>query len=416
MRDGRESGFWKSVVVVIATLGLIGTAVAQQGQRAKRDARQANREGAGAPLKKPRPDAADPLAVGAGQMSKKATSGGFHYTFHFQSYDGAPLAASFYPAKLGSSAPVVMLVHEPGRSRKDFEDSVLDLKGQGLAEHLQGLGFAVFSFDLRGQGQNPRRSISGADRTLFIEDLQAAYFFLVDRHNRGDLNLTKLGVVALGSSSNMVAAWASQPGAAVTTDGRISDVSALVMVSPKPDGFGSILGHVVTTLTPRIPLFLQAGERDNPSKDAVQSVRARVERARLNKVEIYPSSLQGYKLLRLEPKAALAIVKFLEGTLKNRAVEWEPRYNLTPVSYGGIHVVANAKAPAATKAAIPAKAAVNPLPVPAKAAPPPAKAAPDPMPAPAAKDAPAAKAAPPDPKPALPKDAPPNPKPAAPGT
>ncbi len=395
MRIVREFWVWKAVIVVAVSLGLIGTALAQ-AQRTKREPRKANREAAGAPLKKPRPDAADPLAVGLGQMTKKATAGGFHYTFHLKSYDGAPLAASYYPAKSGPSAPVVMLVHEAGRSRKDFEDAVLDLKGQGLAEHLQGLGFAVLSYDLRGQGQNPRRPMSSGDRTLFIGDLQAAYFFLVDRHNRGDLNLTKLGIVALGSSANMVAAWAIQPGAAVTTEGRMSDVNALVMVSPKPDGFGYILGHLVNTLTPRIPLLLQAGERDVPSKDAIQSVRARVERARLNKIELYPSSLQGYKLLRLEPKAALGIVRFLDGTLKNRAVEWEPRYNLTPISYSGIHVVANTKT---------SSAAAKSKDVPAKAEPAPAKAAPAP-----------AKAAPPDPKPAPAKEAaPPAPKPAAPG-
>ena len=50
-----------------------------------------------------------------------------------------------------------MLIHESGRSRKDFEEPVLELKGQGLAEHLQGLDYAVLSLDLRGQGQNPRR-------------------------------------------------------------------------------------------------------------------------------------------------------------------------------------------------------------------------------------------------------------------
>ena len=69
------------------------------------------------------------------------------------------------------------------------------------------------------------------------EDLQAAYYFLVDRHNRGDLNLAKLGVVALGDGANLAAAWAYQPGAAITTDGRPSDLSALAMISPKVTTF-----------------------------------------------------------------------------------------------------------------------------------------------------------------------------------
>ena len=243
-----------------------------------------------------------------------------------------------------------MLVHEMGRSRKDFEDAVQELKGQGLAEHLQGLGYAVFSMDLRWQGQNPRRALTADERPKLLEDLQAGYFFLVDRHNRGDLNLAKLGVIALGDGANLVAAWAFQPGAAVTIEGHPSDVSALALISPNPEGFGHTLGHVVTSLAPRVPLLLVVGERDNPSKDAVQSVRQLVERSRLNKVELFPSSLHGYKLLRLEPKVTSSLFHFLEIALKNRPVEWEPQYNLTPVTFGDAQMVHNAKRPDAPKA------------------------------------------------------------------
>ncbi len=264
-------------------------------------ARARIRDQGGVPLKKARPEAGDPLARAAG-MPARPVPGSFHYTFRIRSFDGAPLATSYYPSKLGSSAPAVMLVHEMGRSRKDFEDAVLELKGQGLAEHLQGLGYAVLSMDLRGQGQNPRRALTASERPQLVEDLQAGYFFLVDRHNRGDLNLAKLGVIALGDSANLVGAWAIQPGAAVTTEGRPSDLNALVLVSPMPEGFGYVLGHVVASLAPRVPLLILAGERDNASKDAAQSVRHLVERQRLNKVELFPSAFHGYKLLRLEPK------------------------------------------------------------------------------------------------------------------
>jgi len=236
-----------------------------------------------------------------------------------------------------------MLVHEMGRSRKDFEDPVLELKGQGLAEYLEELGYAVLTLDLRWQGQNPRRALSADERPRLMEDLQAGYFFLVDRHNRGDLNLAKLGVIALGDGANLVAAWAFQPGAAVTIEGRPNDLNALVLISPKPEGFGYVLGHVMAPLASRIPLFLLAGERDNPSKDAVKSVRLTVERARLNKVELFPSSLHGYKLLRLEPKVTSALVRFLDTTLKNRPAEWEPQYNLTPVTCGDPQLVQNLK-------------------------------------------------------------------------
>ncbi len=300
--------FW-TLVVVLAMLGLV-LVQAEAQQRPPRRVRGQVRDQGGVPLKKARPDAADPLAKAGGAAGGLAP-GTYHFNFRLHSFDGTPLAASYYRSKTGSSAPVVLLVHESGRSRKDFEDPVLELKGQGLAEHLQGLNYAVLSLDLRGQGQNPRRSLARDERLRVVEDLAAA--------------------------------WAFQPGAAITTEGRPSDLSALVLISPMPEGSGYVLGHVLASLAPRIPLLLQAGERDNASKDAVQSVRKNVERARLNKVELYPSSLHGYKLLRLEPKVTASLLRFLETTLRGRAVDWEPQYNLMPVTFSEIQTVRNAR-------------------------------------------------------------------------
>jgi Serine aminopeptidase, S33 len=327
---------WITLAVVLA---LAGIAVAQAQRQGRANRGQVRNQG-GVPLKQARPEAGDPFAKVPGLPARPAP-GTFHYTLRLRSFDGTPLAATYYPSKLGSSAPVVMLVHEIGRSRKDFEDAVLELKGQGFTEHLQELGYAVFSIDLRGQGQNPRGQRH--DTEQLIEDLQAGYFFLVDRHNRGDLNLAKLGVIALGDGANLVATWAFQPGAGVTTEGRPSDLSALVLISPKPDGFGYVLGHVLASLAPRVPLLLLAGDRDIPSKDVVQSVQQLVQRTRLNKVELFPSSLHGYKLLRLEPKLTSAIFSFLDTTLKNRPIEWAPEYNLTPVTFSDPQMVLNSK-------------------------------------------------------------------------
>ncbi len=331
---------WPALLLVLATTNV---ATGQgQGQRPKRPARAAGRDQGGVPLQKVRPEAGDALAKAAG--AAQVAGGGFHYTFRLRGFDGAPLVASYYPSKLGSSAAVVMLIHESGRSRKDFEDAVHDLKGQGLAEHLQGLGYAVFSMDLRGQGQNVRRTLAYNERPRGMEDLQAGYFFLVDRHNRGDFNLAKLGVIALGDSSNLVVAWAYQPGAAVTIEGRPSDLSAMVLISPKAEGSGFLLSHVLAAIAPRVPLLLLAGDRDNPSRDAVKSVRQLIERVRLNKVELFPSSpLSGYKLLRLEPKVTSTIFHFLDTALRGRALEWEPRLNLTPVTYSDIQTVTHGR-------------------------------------------------------------------------
>jgi hypothetical protein len=323
------------VITLMSISGVLGQVQQQLGQDQLRNQR-------GAPFKKTRPNAGDPLAKTAGTIQRPVT-GLTYYTFRLRSFDGTPLAASYYPSRLGNSAAVVMLVHEIGRSRKDFEDPIQDLKGQGLAEYLQGQGYAVLSIDLRWQGQNPRRALTAAERPKLIEDLQAGYFFLVDRHNRGDLNLAKLGVIALSDGANLAIAWAVQPGAAITIQGKSSDLSALALISPNPDGFGYMLGHGITILATRVPLLLVAGERDIPSNDAVHSVRQTVQRVRLNKIELFPSSLHGYKLLRLEPKIIPAIIHFLDSTVKNRPVEWEPQYNLTPVTVGDFQFVQKEK-------------------------------------------------------------------------
>lgn len=363
MRDRRGAWAAKSFGALALALGLVGLMAAQAQQPLRRQ-RGVVRDQGGQPLpkEKAKPNAADPLGKGA-PAAGPLVPGTYHFNFRLHAFDGAPLAASYYRSKLNMTAPVVMLIHESGRSRKDFEDPVLELKGRGLAEHLQSLDYAVLSLDLRGQGQNPRRALARGERPRIIEDLQAAYFFLVDRHNRGELNLSKLGVIGLGDGGNLAAAWASQPGAAVTTEGHPSDLSGMVLISPRPEGTGYMLRSLMPSLATRVPMLLMAGERDNASKDAIQGVRPLVERGRLNRIEMYPSSLQGYKLLRLEPKITSALGHFLENTLKNRAVAWEPQYNLLPVTVTEIQAVrhirpedaaarpaAEAKAPAEARA------------------------------------------------------------------
>ena len=101
----------------------------------------------------------------------------------------------------------------------------------------------------------------------------------------------------------------------------------------------------------------------------MESVRKLVERGRLNKVELFPLSLHGYKLMRLEPKVVPAILRFLEPAIKLRPVDWEPRYNLIPVAVSEIQTVRHtqvAEKPAAKKNQ--AKAAEAPKPKPAEPA------------------------------------------------
>ena len=97
-----------------------------------------------------------------------------------------------------------------------------------------------------------------------------------------------------------------------------------------PEGSGHLLRHVMPSLATRIPMLLVAGERDIASKDAVQAVRPLVERGRLNKIELYPSPLHGYKLLRLEPKVTSTLFQFLDTTLKTAPSPGSPSTTSSP--------------------------------------------------------------------------------------
>lgn len=348
---------WAGLVSAAVALATVGLAVAPTAQaqnpaakskgagKAGRGAK--NQRPPGAAQKKAPPNAADPLGVRPkdreADKGKAEPGASFHYRLKIHAFDDAELAASYYPGKPDTATPVVLLVHERDRSSKDFEDAITELKGKSLAERLQSLGYAVLTFDLRGYGANTRKAMSDREWRDMVDDLQAVYCFLLDRHNRGELNLARLGVVALGEGANLVAAWAYMPGGGVSHEGRVTDLAGLVLVSPMPSGEGYAFPTLMNSLATRIPVQLMAGERDAVSHDVVKRVRANVEKTRQNRVELFPSALHGYKLLRLEPKATTSIERFLEATVKLKAIDWEPRYNLSPVTYTDIQVVRHTK-------------------------------------------------------------------------
>jgi alpha-beta hydrolase superfamily lysophospholipase len=351
---GRAGSAW---IVAAMTAAVVALAVAPTSalwaqnppNRPKAAGKGPNGKGPRLPAARKAPNAADPLAPRAAEK-EKAETGSFHYRLKLHTADDVVLAATYYPGKPDTSTPVILLVHEKDRSYKDFEDPIAELKGEGLALHLQGLGYAVLSFDLRGHGVNARRPLGQRDWNEMPADLQAAYLFLLDRHNRGELNISRLGVIGLGEGANVAALWAYAPGGAVSHEGRVTDLAGLVLISPLATFEGAPFTALMNALAPRIPVSLMAGERDAPSHDAVKRVRANVERTRQNRVELFPSSLHGYKLLRFEPKATVGLLRFLESNIKLKVAEWEPRYNLSPITYNDIEVIRHVKPTDAEKA------------------------------------------------------------------
>ena len=205
----------------------------------------------------------------------------------------------------------------------------------------------MLALDYRGHGASiPRRTLSRSDWPGVVNDLQAAYYCLVDRHNRGELNLAKLGVVASGEGANLAATWAAQ-GGGVSSEGRASDLGAMVLVSPMVVGQdqGLPARSGISALAARVPLDLMAGERDAASSalvdDGPASVKAIVKRHRANKVETFPSALHGYKLLQFEPGLIASVMQFLDGSIKSKGDDWDGRYLFNPVAYTDVKLVKN---------------------------------------------------------------------------
>ncbi|MDX2038187.1 MAG: alpha/beta hydrolase [Isosphaeraceae bacterium] len=300
------------------------------------------------------PDAIARAVPDDAQAKSAVEDGNYHYRFKLLATDGTTtLAASYYPSRLGTGAGVILLLHEKDRSRKDFEEVIPELEGKGLAESLQKQGYAVLAVDLRGQGENPRRATTARDWKLMPYDLQAAYLFLLDRHNRGELNLSRLGVLGVGEGANLAVAWAATPGAATTTDGGKSDIAALLLLSPVIDANaqGLVAEKAISALAAKMPIQILSGERDNISAPLVKAVEAAVKRYRSNQVTLYPSSLHGYRLLKLEPELTRAVSRFLDETVKLRASTWEPRYNLAPTTYNDVKTIPNPSSKSAAGAA-----------------------------------------------------------------
>ncbi len=292
----------------------------------------------------------DPLLAASANLPRTP----FHFRIRARSSEmrgGATF--SYYPSRLGTKTSPIIMIHERSQSPIDFETPIKDLNETGLAQSMQKAGYAVLVVDLRGSDFEFRQPIGAIERepTSALSDLQIAYLFLLDRHNRAELNLSNLGVLALGDGCNLAVAWASARGAAVSSADRGSDIASMALISPRPDLFGSRIQIALASLAARIPLFLAAGERDAPSAQVVRDTRNLLARIPQSKTEIFPTSLQAYKLMRLWPKVASATTKFFDSTTKFRGVDWEPRYNLSPLDYQSVEATPNI--PPKTPAAFP---------------------------------------------------------------
>lgn len=335
--------------------------------------------------------------------------------------DGSFLSLNYYPALPGENPPVILLVHEKDRSSRDFADKIEEFKDpNGLAAELQGDGFAVVTLDVAGLSDPRKRNANltkdepapkarpadnqatGNSVEQAVRDLRLTYQFLVDRHNRLEFNLGKLTILNIGEGANASLEWlreATQPTPAMPHRGNIrhdprqkhiggqiasggmnsatdrpSDVSAIILISPVESWQSVKTAPTLKSLLDGSPINVLAigGSTDKASADTLKALKPIVERreSRLSKVETMETGLHGARFLRFEPGLVPKINRFLEQTVEYQKTEWEPRYNLTPISYKLLEAVSKTAAQAESRTAGVEKSAEKSKDTPKPAAPP----------------------------------------------
>lgn len=182
-------------------------------------------------------------------------------------FDGLPMKATYYKSADGKEAAVVLLLHMKGESRLVWSAPLPNVTPpKSFAEQLQSKGFAVLSVDLRKHGQTKpgadaddpkkaapadkdkaKKAVGGSDLkpvdySSMVRDMDGIKRFIYEEHQKGNLNMRKMAIVAPGMSAAIgitfaAGDWQKAPwDDAATVAGRTprgQDVQAMVFLSPE---------------------------------------------------------------------------------------------------------------------------------------------------------------------------------------
>ncbi|QGJ69756.1 Alpha/beta fold hydrolase [Planctomycetales bacterium 10988] len=257
--------------------------------------------------------------------------------------DGVLLRATYYaPAKPSKNVVPLILVHQLGGSKSDFEQ---------LAVVLQRAGHSAVAVDLRGHGGstqavNGNATLDWKDfRTansftrMIQNDLEAVKAFLMKKNNEGVINIEKLGIIAAGEGCSVALNWAAQDWSwpVLLTKKQGQDVKALMLLSPPWTVKGLTVVNALRhpALQQKLALLILVGNRNSSSEVSdARKIHNLVDRYRGNsrrgdvgnpaEFYDYPTSLQGTNLLFQKLKddegrpLEIAILHFIRTNLEDK--------------------------------------------------------------------------------------------------
>lgn len=211
--------------------------------------------------------------------------------------DGLVLKGTYFPPK-HNNAPVVILMHMLSRNRGDWSE---------LVPQLRESGYAVLAYDARGHGdsvvQNGTRKsfhrFSPADYQDMINDVQAAYNYLIDRE---EVDNKRIGLVGASIGANLALNFAA----------RRSDIATLILISPGLDYRGIKTEEAITDYGARPVLFVTA-KKDSSSAQAVMMLNMKATGKK--ETRTYSGNDHGTHLLGANKGLEKEIIKWLNKTL-----------------------------------------------------------------------------------------------------
>lgn len=262
--------------------------------------------------------------------------------------DGLNLHATYFPSNAGQNAPVALLLHGKTSNRLVWQAGMGQIPG--FAQALQLNDFAVICLDLRLHGENisstppssksKNSGPSGRDYQAMVGlDLEGVKKFLYEEHQKRNLNMNRLAIVAADVSASVALVfteldWSKEPYddapifAQRTPRGQ--DVKALVLISPDTKVPGLSTGSATTMLrNGKMPVMVCVGKKDTDDKGASKKLVDQLMPKPDDKPYVtflqLESNLRGTDLLNrgtgLEPQ----MYKFLDDHVKKVGSDWRDR-------------------------------------------------------------------------------------------
>lgn len=267
--------------------------------------------------------------------------------------DQFPIHITYFPALKDSNgtglmnSPVVVLLHGEKESRQFWNKGSAPRGTNPFPVELQKRGYAVVTVDLRKHGESVRENqptpFRNDDYTkMVLGDMAAVKGFLQEEHQKQNLNMRKMAIVASGFSAPVAAAfaendWKQRPfddhALPAKKTPRGQDVQALIFLSPDK-GAGKLstsrsLGFLKNPVM-NVAFQVIVGQEDSQNFNTAKllhknftTIKKNEERAELISPKLKDS---GISLMRQPaPVAYVPMLKFLDDHLKTKEIPWQDR-------------------------------------------------------------------------------------------